>query len=125
MISKPILRRAALLLAGISLACGTAQAQGQRPIAIVNANILTMEGKPIQMGMVLFRNGKIVEVGKKVKVPAGAKIIDAKGGTVMPGLVSAYSRAGLSGGRQPARQVFRFRGRRIRPASRGYCLGNA
>jgi hypothetical protein len=111
-ISKPTLRRATLLLASISLVCASAHAQGQRPIAIVNANILTMEGKPIEMGMVLFRNGKIVEVGKKVKVPAGAKIVDAKGGTVMPGLVSAYSRAGLSGGTQRMPRLPRgFRGR--------------
>ena len=116
---EPTPKRASLLLAGILLAVSSAHAQGQRPIAIVNANVLTMEGKPIQMGMVLFRNGKIVEVGKKVKVPAGAKIIDAKGGTVMPGLVSAYSRVGLSGAR-PARQrmPIRFRGRRSRPPTR-------
>ncbi len=130
MISMPTLRTALLLtgisLTGISLACGTAQAQGQRPIAIVNANILTMEGKPIQMGMVLFRNGKIVEVGKKVKVPAGAKIIDAKGGTVMPGLVSAYSRAGMSGGTRQVRRFPRgFRGRFRPPArSRGGAASN-
>jgi len=118
-IRKPILRTA-LLLTVLSLACGTAQAQGQRPIAIVNANILTMEGKPIQMGMVLFRNGKIVEVGKKVKVPAGAKIVDAKGGTVMPGLVSAYSRAGLSGGTQRVTRLPRnFPRGRFRPPTRG------
>lgn len=113
-ISQPI-----VLLAGISLACAVLPAQGQRPVAILNANILTMEGEPIKMGMVLFRNGKIVEVGQKVKVPAGAKIIDAKGGTVMPGLVSAYSRAGLSGSsrRSPVQRI-PFRGR-WRPARRG------
>ncbi len=119
---EPTPKRASLLLAGILLAVSSAHAQGQRPIAIVNANILTMEGKPIEMGMVLFRNGKIVEVGKKVKVPAGAKIVDAKGGTVMPGLVSAYSRAGLSGARPARQQIpirFRGRGRRFRPPTRG------
>jgi imidazolonepropionase-like amidohydrolase len=108
-ISKPI-----VLLAGISLACAVLPAQNQRPVAILNANILTMEGKPIQLGMVLFRNGKIVDVGKKVKVPAGAKIIDAKGGTVMPGLVSAYSRAGLSGSSSRVSRI-PFRYRRWRP----------
>ncbi len=60
---------------------------GPAPDGDHNARIVTMEGKVIDLGMVLIRNGKIHEVGKKLRVPPGAKIIDAKGGTVMPGLV--------------------------------------
>jgi cytosine/adenosine deaminase-related metal-dependent hydrolase len=75
----------------------SAPTQGTRPLAITNARILTMEGATIDNGTVLIRNGKIQTVGDEVKLPAGTQIIDAKGGTLMPGLVSAYSRAGLSG----------------------------
>ena len=93
------------------LNAGTAQAS--RPFAITNARILTMEGSTIERGTVLIRHGKIQEVGEKVKVPAGAKILDAKGGTLMPGLVSAYSRVGLGGGPPRSTRIPRgFGGRR-------------
>ncbi|MEM7204546.1 MAG: amidohydrolase family protein [Planctomycetota bacterium] len=68
----------------------------ERPVAIHNARILTMAGEPIDRGVVLIRNGKIQAVGAEVPIPAGAKRVDAGGGTIMPGLVSAFSRAGLT-----------------------------
>lgn len=104
----------AVALATTSLLAFSASAQ-QRPTAITNARILTMEGKAIDMGMIVIRKGKIEAVGKNVKVPPGSKIIDAKGGTVMPGFVNAHSRAGLGGGRAaaPARNPFGRRGRRF------------
>ncbi len=85
---------------GLTLSAATAVAQDERPVAITNARILTMSGKPIDNGTVLMQEGVIKQVGKKVKVPAGAKVIDAEGGTVMPGLVHAWSKAGLRGRRQ-------------------------
>ncbi|MDP6929109.1 MAG: amidohydrolase family protein [Planctomycetota bacterium] len=72
-----------------------ANAQITRPLAITNAHILPISGKEIAKGVVLIRNGKITAIGASIEVPAGAKIVDAKGGTLMPGLVSAWSRAGL------------------------------
>lgn len=105
------LRQALLTSALIGLSAAVGIAQGNRPTAITNARIVTMAGKTIDIGTILIRNGLIQEVGKIVKVPAGARIIDAKGGTVMPGLVSAYSRVGLSGGRSSG-PVIHFGGRR-------------
>lgn len=64
-------------------------------MAIRNARVLTMTGEELSDATVLFRGGEIVEVGSDVDVPAGTEIVDAAGGTVMPGLVSAYSRAGF------------------------------
>lgn len=50
-----------------------------------------MSGPAITNGVILIRNGKIVEVGPNVKVPAEAQVIDARTRVVMPGLVAAYS----------------------------------
>ena len=107
----------ATILGAALLALGTTAVSAQgRATAITNARIVTMEGKVIPMGMIVIRNGKIREVGAKVKVPPGALIVDAKGGTVMPGLVSAYSRAGLDRRAAPTQTVNPFgRGRRGRP----------
>src|SRR5690606_2758858 len=66
-----------------------------RPIAFTNARILTVSGKVIENGTLVIKSGKIEAVGSDVVVPAGAKVIDASGKTIMPGLVNAWSHAGL------------------------------
>jgi hypothetical protein len=55
--------------------------------AIVNARIIDGSGNAPFEGTVVLRGDRIAEVGRSVKPPDGARIIDAKGGTVMPGLV--------------------------------------
>ena len=85
--------RAAVLALGLCAA--GLRAQDVRPIAFTNARILTISGAPIERGTLVVRNGKIVAVGADVAAPAGARIVDCEGGTLMPGLVSAHSRAGL------------------------------
>lgn len=72
-----------------------APAQDARPIAFTNARILTMAGAPIENGTLVVKNGRILALGKDVAAPAGARVVDCAGGTLMPGLVSAHSRAGL------------------------------
>ena len=112
---KANLRQTIFTATVVALSACASIAQGSRPTAITHARIVTMEGKTIEMGTVLIRHGKIQTVGANVKVPPGARIIDAKGGTVMPGLVSAYSRAGLSGARKATTTITigrRRRGRR-------------
>lgn len=95
--------------------CGALPAQ-ERPLAITNARVLTISDKTLADATVILRGGVIEAVGTDVEVPAGAKVFDAKGGTLMPGLVSAYSRAGLTSSSRPAPQSSR-RGRRWRPSS--------
>ena len=60
------------------------------PIVIQNATILTVT-KGTLNGSVLIRDGKITEVGEKVTVPADAKVIDATGQFVMPGIIDCHS----------------------------------
>jgi len=60
------------------------------PIVIQNATILTVT-KGTLNGSILIRDGKIAEVGEKVMVPAGAKVVDASGEYVMPGIIDCHS----------------------------------
>lgn len=61
-------------------------------LAIEGGRIITMAGEPIEGGAVLVSEGKIRAVGQTVEIPAGARRIDARGKTVIPGLVDAFSR---------------------------------
>lgn len=60
-------------------------------IALTNGKIVTVTGKTYENGTVLVENGKIAAVGAEVQIPAGAEIIDAKGGYITPGLIDAHT----------------------------------
>ena len=57
---------------------------------IRNATVLTVTKGTFQ-GSILIRDGKIVEAGEKVLVPEGARVIDAGGQFVMPGIIDCHS----------------------------------
>lgn len=61
-----------------------------QPVVIQNANILTVTRGSFR-GSVLIRDGKIVEAGERVLIPPGAKIVDAGGQYVMPGIIDCHS----------------------------------
>ena len=52
---------------------------------------------PLENVVVLIEGNKIKEVGKNIKIPAGAKIIDLSTATVMPGLIDAHTHILLQG----------------------------
>ena len=61
-------------------------------IVLRGARIITMNGNEvISNGDVLIVNNRIKSVGKSVKAPAGAKIIDVSGKTIIPGFVDVHS----------------------------------
>ncbi|MCX6610635.1 MAG: amidohydrolase [Acidobacteria bacterium] len=60
------------------------------PLVVQNANILTVTKGTIK-GSILVENGKIKEVGEKVMVPPGAKVIDASGQFILPGIIDSHS----------------------------------
>ncbi|MEW6361811.1 MAG: amidohydrolase family protein [Pyrinomonadaceae bacterium] len=68
----------------------------EKPTAFINAKIIPIIGNPIEKGVLLIQNGKIIAVGdvKDVKVPADAVKIDLTGKVVMPGLVDTHSHIG-------------------------------
>jgi imidazolonepropionase-like amidohydrolase len=60
-------------------------------LAIVGARILTSpDAAPIDAGTVLVRNGRIAEVGTRVRVPRGTPTIDAKGLTLTAGFWNSH-----------------------------------
>jgi len=86
-----------LLLAGCLLAVGTAfgQTAPATDTAITHAKIFTLAGLPIEDGTVVIHDGRIAAVGANVSIPAGAKVIDAKGLQVYPGLFDPITQMGL------------------------------
>jgi hypothetical protein len=63
----------------------------QRTFAIRGARLETV-GKAgmIEDGVILIRDGKIEAIGKDVKIPLAAQVIEGKGKTIMPGIVDPY-----------------------------------
>ncbi|HEV7240558.1 MAG TPA: amidohydrolase family protein [Thermoanaerobaculia bacterium] len=60
-------------------------------LAFTNARVITMLGdEAIEKGTVVVDGNRIVAVGANVAVPSDAKVIDAAGKTIMPGLVDVH-----------------------------------
>ena len=66
------------------------------PILIKNGTVITVTRGTIENGDVLLKNGKIDKVGKGIKAPDKALIIDATGKFVMPGIIDPHSHIGVS-----------------------------
>lgn len=73
-----------------SLATAALLIAADPPLVIQNAEILTVTKGRIK-GSIVVENGKIKEVGEKVMVPPGAKIVDASGQFVLPGIIDSHS----------------------------------
>ena len=87
--------RNALFAASAVLALAAAAPAAAETVAIVHARILTAAGPgEIPQGTVVIRDGKIAAVGANAPVPAGARVIDAAGGVVTPGLFATGSALG-------------------------------
>jgi len=86
----------ALMFAGV-LPAPAPSALWAQTIAIQGGTVIPIAGPPIEGGTVLIRDGRIAEVGANVSVPNGARVVDATGRYVLPGLVDAMSYYGISG----------------------------
>ena len=69
---------------------GAAPDLGAQDLAITNARIIAGNGAVINSGSVVVRAGKIVSVAQGPAKAQGARVIDAKGMTVMPGFIDAH-----------------------------------
>src|SRR5262249_35612249 len=85
----------AFRLAPLALLAALPAAPAQDALAIKGGRVLTVSGKPIDGGVVLVRDGKIQAVGKDVAIPTGARVIDATGKVVLPGLIEVHSSRGM------------------------------
>ncbi len=66
-------------------------------ILIKNGTIVPVKGGVNTTGDLLIENGKIVKIGTRIQAPAGAKVIDASGKFVYPGLVAVMTAVGVTG----------------------------
>ena len=48
-------------------------------------------GRTLTDQTILVRGGKIVAVGSRIEIPAGAELIDLSGMTVLPGLIDCHT----------------------------------
>ncbi|MBI3949301.1 MAG: amidohydrolase family protein [Acidobacteria bacterium] len=72
------------------------QAAQDRPIAITNAKIAPITGPEIERGTVVIRNGRIAAVGANVSIPGNARVIEANGLAVYPGMIDSSTSIGLT-----------------------------
>ncbi len=66
-------------------------------IAITNGKVMTITQGTLEHGTVLVdvESGHIVAVGEEVEIPEDAKVYDATGKVVMPGLIDAHCHVGI------------------------------
>jgi imidazolonepropionase-like amidohydrolase len=67
---------------------------GAQTLVVQNGTIHTVTKGTFQ-GSIVIVNGKITEVGQKVMTPPGAKIVDASGKHVIPGIIDAHTHIAL------------------------------
>ena len=92
-----IILRIALVFAAAGALPGLAFAQSQpsTTYALTHAKIFTLAGSTIEDGTLIIRDGKIAAVGVGLDVPAGARVIDAKGLQIYPGIFDSITQMGL------------------------------
>jgi hypothetical protein len=93
------------------------------PVAFTHATIETA-GKAgrIENGTLILRGGKVEAVGDNVRVPDDARVIDARGKTIMPGILDPFHEVSIAGSgvdAAPRPMVVGRRGRGGQPARGG------
>ncbi|MGB7392790.1 MAG: amidohydrolase family protein [Pricia sp.] len=63
--------------------------------ALTNAKIYVSPTETIDGGTLLFRKGRIVEVGKSVSLPENTVVVDVSGKSVYPSFIDVYSGFGV------------------------------
>lgn len=84
-----------LALAGLMPAAAATAAAGGPVTAIRGGAVVTVTHGTIQDGVVLVQDGLITAVGAGVEVPPDARVIEAAGMFVMPGIIDAHSHIAL------------------------------
>ncbi len=65
-------------------------------LLIKNGTLLTMKGEAREGEDILIKGGKIAQLGPNLDAPKDAKVVDATGKTVMPGMIDAHTHIGIS-----------------------------
>ncbi len=92
MIKKTLLICVAVMIFGL-----TTWAFAQEAILIRGGRIVPVVGPVIENGCLLIEKGKITKIAPDIAAPSGAVVIEAKGLSVYPGLISPMTAIGLVG----------------------------
>jgi Tol biopolymer transport system component/imidazolonepropionase-like amidohydrolase len=105
---------------GLNIGFTVASDRPEGSVALVGARIITMAGlKPgpipgtpgvIENGTIVIERNRITAVGPSgsVQVPAGARRIDVKGKTIMPGIIDVHAHVGGESSGLPAQSNWGF-----------------
>jgi len=85
------------LIMALLFSANLAAQQDSSYLAIVGGDIHTVSDGVIMKGVVLCKDSRILKVGKRVRIPDGAEIIDAKGMQVYPGLIATEAYGVING----------------------------
>ncbi len=108
-----MLKRIAVFIIVTGLTANPAALQAQEADLAVTGGLLIdgFGGRPLENAVVLVKDDTIVAVGREgeLTIPTGAKVIDANGMTVMPGIWESHGHLRLFGaGAPPTRFFSRF-----------------
>ena len=87
------LQHGVVLAIAVSLVTPSPAWTQTRPIVLQGGTLIDGTGRPaVEDAVVIFQDGRIREVGKRgeVTIPQGAEVIDAKGKSVLPGLIDGH-----------------------------------
>jgi len=90
--------------------------------AFRNARVVVSPDSTIDGATLVVRDGRVVAVGRDVRVPSGAEEIDVRGNTLYPGFIDPYSTYGLNSVTSadppgPRARSAQFEGQRVGPDS--------
>ena len=86
-------------------------------VAFTNATIYVTPQKVIKKGTLLIENGKVIGVGRSVKIPTGTETIDVSGKTIYPSFIDIYSDFGI---KKPKRASGNYRVTQYDASREGY-----
>jgi imidazolonepropionase-like amidohydrolase len=89
------MKKTPVLAAGLLAAALRGGAEAPAVYALVGARVLPVSRPPLEKGTVVLRDGLVVAVGENVSVPPDARVIDASGLTLTPGIIDGFGGIGL------------------------------
>src|SRR5262245_23945762 len=81
----------------LAVAAGAARADRAPVFALVGGRVVPVPGPVPERGTVIIRDGLVEAVGAGIAVPPDARVVDAKGLVITPGLIDGFGGVGLPG----------------------------
>lgn len=88
-------RIALFVVAATLLAAEASKVHAQEVLAVEAGRIVSGVADDIENGVLLIKNGKVIDVGKDIEVPVSARVLKFPDAVVVPGFIECHSSAGL------------------------------